>query len=289
MKSILKMFTAIIVLLSITSSYAQIKNAKIESIKIYGNCEICKNAIEKAGNVKKITKVDWNEETKMASITYNPKLTNRNTILKRIALSGYDSDLYLAPDLAYSKLASCCKYERKSKILPPTKVIAEAKKTEHANENTGQNMPAKSQKTSQMQLVFNDYFKLKDALVNTDANTASANAGSLLKSLNAIKMNELEMDVHMVWMKVMTDLNTDAKQISMSNKIDQQREHFIPLSKNMYALLRVAKTETPTYYQFCPMANNGKGANWLSKENEIKNPFYGSEMMTCGKTVETIK
>lgn len=53
--------------------------------------------------------------------------------------------------------------------------------------------------------------------------------------------------------------------------------------------MKVAKTETPTYYQFCPMANGGKGANWLSKENEVKNPYYGSEMLTCGKVVETIK
>lgn len=37
------------------------------------------------------------------------------------------------------------------------------------------------------------------------------------------------------------------------------------------------------------MANDGKGANWLSKENVIKNPYYGSEMLHCGKTVEIIK
>ena len=50
----------------------------------------------------------------------------------------------------------------------------------------------------------------------------------------------------------------------------------------------VSKNETPVYYQFCPMANDGKGANWLSKENAVKNPYYGSMMLSCGKTVETI-
>jgi hypothetical protein len=57
----------------------------------------------------------------------------------------------------------------------------------------------------------------------------------------------------------------------------------------MYALMKVSKQETPTYYQFCPMANDGKGANWLSKENAVKNPYYGNQMLTCGKVVETIK
>lgn len=57
----------------------------------------------------------------------------------------------------------------------------------------------------------------------------------------------------------------------------------------MFDLLKVSKQETTIYYQFCPMANDGKGANWLSKENVIKNPYYGSEMLHCGKTVEIIK
>ena len=57
----------------------------------------------------------------------------------------------------------------------------------------------------------------------------------------------------------------------------------------MHDLLLVAKFDTPVYYQFCPMANGGKGANWLSKENAVKNPYYGAQMMTCGKVVETIK
>ncbi len=312
----------IIVLLSITASYAQIKNAKTESIKIYGNCEMCKATIEKAGNLKKTAKVDWNEETKMASITYDSKTTNTNAILKRIALAGYDSDSFLAPDLAYSKLMDCCKYERKSKIMPVSKVIfAETKKTESpkANEHAGHNMPMEAKaeapkanehanhnmpmenkmdekapisiqkEKSPIQSVFNNYFTVKDALVNTDAKAASTKAGDLVKALNTVKMNELETDVHMVWMKVMKDLTADAKKIADSKKIEDQRKTLIPLTKNIYALMKVAKTETPTYYQFCPMANGGKGANWLSKENEVKNPYYGSEMLTCGKVVETIK
>jgi hypothetical protein len=36
------------------------------------------------------------------------------------------------------------------------------------------------------------------------------------------------------------------------------------------------------------MANKGKGANWLSLENKVKNPYYGSRMLSCGKVVETL-
>ena len=59
--------------------------------------------------------------------------------------------------------------------------------------------------------------------------------------------------------------------------------------QDIYSLIKVAKYEVPVYFQHCPMYNDGKGANWLSKENAVKNPYYGSMMLTCGKTVETIK
>ena len=158
-----------------------------------------------------------------------------------------------------------------------------------AQEPASHTMPTESKKEAdQMQSVFNNYFEVKDALVSTNASAAAAKGANLVSSLKAIKMNELPMDVHMVWMKVMKELESDAQKIANSKKIEDQRKALILVTKNIYALMKVAKTETPTYYQFCPMANGGKGANWLSKENEVKNPYYGSMMMSCGSTVETI-
>ena len=71
---------AICVLLSTTSN-AQIKNAKTESVKIYGNCGMCETKIEKAGNIKKIANVDWNKDTQMATLTYDAKKTNQEKIV----------------------------------------------------------------------------------------------------------------------------------------------------------------------------------------------------------------
>jgi len=93
----------------------------------------------------------------------------------------------------------------------------------------------------------------------------------------------------MQWIKVMKELAFDAEHISETKDAGHQRDHFISLSKNMYSIAKVTKQEEPVYYQFCPMANKGKGANWLSKESSVKNPYYGAKMLGCGKTVETIK
>jgi len=295
MKSI-KILMAITVLLSFTACNAQIKNAKTESVKIYGNCGMCETTIEKAGNKKKIAKVDWNKDTKMATITYDAKKTNQDEILKRIALSGYDSDKFLAPNDVYTKLPGCCQYDRVKKVVAKTETPkVEAKVDDHSGHNhsttaTTTEKPVEvKQVVNQLKAVFDNYFAVKDALVKTDGNTSSTKAKELLTAVNAVKMDKLTTEEHTVWMKVMKDLTFDAEHIADTKDASHQRDHFMSLSKNMYALIKVSKTETPTYYQFCPMANDGKGANWLSKENAVKNPYYGNQMLTCGKVVETIK
>ena len=113
MNSIKKVTSVIIAVLFYASSTAQIKNVKTETVKIYGNCGMCKTTIEKAGTVKKQSKVDWNQDSKIATLTFDSKTTNQDVILKRIALAGYDNEIFLAPDDAYAKLPECCKYERK--------------------------------------------------------------------------------------------------------------------------------------------------------------------------------
>lgn len=102
-------------------------------------------------------------------------------------------------------------------------------------------------------------------------------------------MNKLENDVHMVWMQVFKNLEKDAALISKTSDPKKQREAFDTLSENIYQLAKVSKQEAPVYLQHCPMANDGKGANWLSREEAIKNPYYGSKMLTCGKVTATIK
>lgn len=279
---------AITVLLSFIVGNAQIKNAKTESVKIYGNCEMSKSTIEKAGNVKKVAKVDWNKDTKMATITYDATKTNPDEILKRIALEGYDSDNFLSPDDVYAKLPESCQYDRVKKTEIAITEPIENHSVQNPNTMTDTTM-ATMQEVPQLKAVFDNYFALKDALVKSDGTWASAKAKELLSALNAVQMNKLSNEEHTVWMNIIKDLKFDTGHIEQTKDVGHQRGYFDTLSDNMYQLLKVSKQETPTYYQHCPMTNDGKGANWLSKENAVKNPYYGSQMLTCGKTLETIE
>ncbi|CAM3783373.1 cation transporter [Flavobacterium gelidilacus] len=129
-KSLLKVMLAIVVLLSTTMN-AQIKNTKTEEVKISGNCGMCKKTIEKAGNIKDIASVDWNKETKIATLIYDAKKTNQEEILKRIASAGYDSEKISAPDAIYNNLPGCCQYDRTAKEnSKDSKTVATIEKVE---------------------------------------------------------------------------------------------------------------------------------------------------------------
>lgn len=288
MKSLLLM-TAVI--LSASVAQAQIKNAKTETIKVFGNCGMCETTIEKAGSKNKLYKTDWNVDTKMATITYDSKKSSADEVLKSIALSGYDNVNYLAPDDVYNKLHGCCKYDREKKAVVKnnTEPMGDATSMQNHSSHTMGNNTMEMQETSQLKAVFDNYFALKDALVKTDGATASAKALAMLTALNAVEMGKLKTEEHDVWMKIEKGLKTDAQHIKENKDTEHQREHFMSLSNNMYKLIKASKPAETVYYQHCPMANDGKGANWLSKESAIKNPYYGSQMLTCGKTVETIK
>jgi len=147
----------------------------------------------------------------------------------------------------------------------------------------------KEQGTNQLKMVFDNYFSIKDALIQSDQKLASSGAEELRSTINAVKMEKLATDEHTVWMKVMRSLKANTDLIATSSSIEKQRQAFMILSSNMYDLMKVSQQTAPVYYQHCPMYNDGKGANWLSKENAIKNPYYGEKMLSCGKTTETIK
>ena len=148
---------------------------------------------------------------------------------------------------------------------------------------------ANGQTNTGINKVLNAYIQLKDALVKSDGTNSSSASKTLLTAIQEVNMSELNTETHTQWMKVVNDLKDNAENISETKEITRQRDYFMSLSKNLYAVLKVSKSETTIYYQFCPMANKGKGANWLSLENKVKNPYYGNQMLTCGKVVETIQ
>ena len=136
----------------------------------------------------------------------------------------------------------------------------------------------------QLKQVFDNYILLKDALVKDNSINAQLAAKQINKNLNKVDMKLLKnKEAHNHWMSILKELKTSAVAIERNTEIGNQRKHFIHLSAHMISSVQLFGINQEVYSEFCPMANNNKGAFWLSLEKEIRNPYYGETMLKCGE------
>jgi Cu(I)/Ag(I) efflux system membrane fusion protein len=142
---------------------------------------------------------------------------------------------------------------------------------------------------SQISKVVDDYIYLKNNLVGDKEAQVSSQAQSMQTSLNSVDMSLLSQEGHMIWMSQLDSIKTALNQLIEAQDISQQREGFESLSNIMLQVAKTYPIKGIYFQQFCPMANDGKGAYWLSEKETIQNPYFGSQMISCGETIERIE
>lgn len=133
--------------------------------------------------------------------------------------------------------------------------------------------------------ILNDYFNLKDALVNDDNGKAKELGNTLAKSLKAFDASNYSDNEQSELKDIIEDATEHAEHIGESD-IKHQREHFKILSKDVTDMVAITGTDKKLYEQFCPMYDGGTA--WLSTKEEVRNPYYGSQMLKCGKVQREI-
>ncbi|MAM19647.1 MAG: DUF3347 domain-containing protein [Christiangramia sp.] len=118
--------------------------------------------------------------------------------------------------------------------------------------------------------LYDTYLEIKDALVATDSKAAAQAASHMVSIGNG-------------------NVTSIAKQIAESDDINVQREAFSQLTSRIEPQLKGTLASGQIYKQYCPMAFEGKGDYWLSDSEQIRNPYFGDQMLTCGRTEEIIK
>lgn len=126
-----------------------------------------------------------------------------------------------------------------------------------------------------VEAIFNQYLRIENALINTDATAASSEAS---------KLNSLLVDFD-----TDEEFKTAASKIAESDDVESQRENFEVLSMKLEGILQGALKSGTIYKQFCPMAFNNKGAYWFSSGRDILNPYYGDKMLKCGRVDAEIR
>jgi len=142
----------------------------------------------------------------------------------------------------------------------------------------------------QLQMVFEAYIGTKEALVEDDMKSVQQNARLLLNNLDKVDMKLLsDPGSHQLWMKAEKQMRMSAKAIEVSDDIKAQRNHFKELSTAITSAVQMYGIGQVVYNQFCPMADDNKGAYWLSNDKNVLNPYFGSAMIACGSVKQIIE
>jgi Cu(I)/Ag(I) efflux system membrane fusion protein len=147
--------------------------------------------------------------------------------------------------------------------------------------------------------ILQHYYQLKDALVATRNKDADEAAGKMKTSILRLKKewdnnnDSITMAVNLPIMQQETDsmlIQLDLIRSIKDETCERKRIYFKPLSNLTYRFLKTIDIKNvQAYHQYCPMALNEQGADWLSASPKIENPYFGQKMLTCGELIDTIK
>lgn len=155
---------------------------------------------------------------------------------------------------------------------------------------TKQERPAQAKSTTPVKDMLAGYIQLKNALAGDNGKDAATAGKTMVDAFQKFDKSALTADQKKVYEDVEEDAREHAEHIGKNGgNIPHQREHFDMLSKDMYELVKIFGADQSLYQDSCPMYNDGKGATWLSEVKEIKNPYLGRKMPTCGTIKEELK
>jgi membrane fusion protein, copper/silver efflux system len=141
----------------------------------------------------------------------------------------------------------------------------------------------------QFKPLLDTYLVLKDALVASDAGKVSQQAQVFLKLINKVPISDLSMEAKMQWQQQQKNLTTHVSKIQGATDLEIQRKQFDFLSQVMIELVKKLGIHgAALYVHHCPMAFDNKGADWLSEEKKVLNPYFGKKMVTCGYVKDSL-
>jgi len=138
--------------------------------------------------------------------------------------------------------------------------------------------------------LFEHYLKIKNALTQDDLKRSESQANEMLTYLSNVNMEAFKGDAHMEWMKYQKSLTSSLEKIAAHKSMEEMRKSFLSISDEMIGMAeKFHPFPKPLYVQHCPMADSNRGADWLSLEEKVVNPYFGKGMLTCGEVIRTIK
>ena len=175
-------------------------------------------------------------------------------------------------------LAACSSNEQKEKAPDqPQGPLAKSANSDDFNQSFGS--------------LLESYYALKDNFVAEKSTLVDSSAKKMMFLVDSLPLEELKADSNIVaTAKTYTQgISSELKGLLGEKNIEEKRKSFQMVSDQLYDLVRTVQYDRAiVYHQFCPMAFNDQGANWLSNSSDIRNPYIPKKMLTCGEVKDSI-
>lgn len=138
--------------------------------------------------------------------------------------------------------------------------------------------------------VWERYLALQNELAADEFANAKAAVTSFESSVATVDASMLSGRVAEVWQRESGNLAKLGESLKQASDIQAMRIAFKPLSEEIGVLARSFGfgDAGPIYELHCPMAFQGQGAVWYQENDQVRNPYYGSSMLTCADRVERV-
>ena len=136
---------------------------------------------------------------------------------------------------------------------------------------------------SQWHAAIQAYLEVKDALVATRPAEAARKAERLLQVLDAVPVRTAAPELETWWQERLGGLKAHCRKLANEQDIEAQRRQFLFVSELMIQHVKaLGGGSNALYVQYCPMAFNNQGGDWVSRQREVLNPYFGEAMLRCG-------
>jgi len=135
------------------------------------------------------------------------------------------------------------------------------------------------------------YLEIQEALANDDFPRAREGGDKFAAGLKEMDMGLLKGEAHGIWMETLGPLNKGVKTLTAAEDMETARKGFESLSTGMSLAIERLGVEIkgPIFELYCPMAFDNRGAAWLQQSEDIRNPYFGAMMYSCGEVKRQLK
>ncbi len=140
----------------------------------------------------------------------------------------------------------------------------------------------------QLETLYKAYFRIQKSLA-ADQRPAEADAGELRRTSLSLSAST-EPGLSKAAQELIATIAKHSEHLHHLEIDKARHDVFRPISHAIVKLashIRSDQASEPFHQMFCPMVKGGAG-DWLQPDSNLLNPYWGSQMLTCGDVVRTL-